>query len=194
MLILVVTVVTARLFLPHGKAFADRWFLTMQRYEIWKWQLGDIRRYYDNLRIFSRLFTLVTVFACVIALASSQSMGLKNILWHLHELSMALRLVIYGTLISYLWHFCTRITRIIFLHTDLTELTDFIRFIRGAKNILWNIDERVGCGNWIHGIDGIGMRCDTWQMWHWFLRTFSLYYFLFKIYYLFFLRAREDIL
>ena len=53
---------------------------------------------------------------------------------------------------SYLWHF---------LHTDLTELTDFIRFIRGAKNIFWDIDERVVCGNWIHGIDGIGMRCDT---------------------------------
>ena len=49
---------------------------------------------------------------------------------------------------SYLWHF---------LHTDLTELTDFIRFIRGAKNIFWDIDERVVCGNWIHGIDGIGM-------------------------------------
>lgn len=49
----------------------------------------------------------------------------------------------------------------IFWHTDLTELTDFIRFIRGAKNILWDIDERVVCGNWIHGIDGIGMRCDT---------------------------------
>lgn len=116
--------------------------------------------------------------------------GLKNIygiymsyLWHLDELSMALRLAIYGI-------FCTRITRIIFLHTDLTELTDFIRFIRGAKNILWDIDERVVCGNWIHGINGIWMRCDTWQMWHRFLRTFSLYYFLFKINYLFFLRAR----
>ena len=67
-------------------------------------------------------------------------------LWHLDELSMAF--------------FCTRIIRIIFLHTDLTELTDFIRFIRGAKNILWVIDERGG-GNLIHGIDGIGMRCDT---------------------------------
>ena len=50
---------------------------------------------------------------------------------------------------SYLWHldvlsmafFCTRIIRIIFLHTDLTERTDFIRFIRGAKNILCVIDE-----------------------------------------------------
>lgn len=86
--------------------------------------------------------------------------GLKNnygiymsYLWHLDELSMAFRLAIYGI-------FCTRITRIIFLHTDLTELTDFIRFIRGAKNIFWDIDERVLCGNWIHGIDGIGMRCD----------------------------------
>ena len=97
-------------------------------------------------------------------------------LWHLDELSMAF--------------FCTRIIRIIFLHTDLTERTDFIRFIRGAKNILCVIDERVLCGNLIHGIDGIGMRCDTWQMWHRFLRTFSLYYFLFKINYLFFLRAR----
>ena len=57
--------------------------------------------------------------------------------------------------------FCTRIIRIIFLHTDLTERTDFIRFIRGAKNILCVIDERVLCGNLIHGIDGIGMRCDT---------------------------------
>ena len=75
-------------------------------------------------------------------------------LWHLDELSMALRLAIYGI-------FCTRITRIIFLHTDLTDHTDFIRFIRGAKNILLNIDERVLCGNLIHGIDGIGMRCDT---------------------------------
>ena len=72
-------------------------------------------------------------------------------LWHLDELSMALRLAIYGI-------FCTRIIRIIFLHTDLM---DFIRFIRGAKNILWDIDERVVCGNLIHGIDGIGMRCDT---------------------------------
>ena len=47
------------------------------------------------------------------------------------------------------------------MHTDLTERTDFIRFIRGAKNILCVIDERVLCGNLIHGIDGIGMRCDT---------------------------------
>ena len=115
---------------------------------------------------------IITIYGC-----------LKNIygiymshLWHLDELSMAF--------------FCTRIIRIIFLHTDLTERTDFIRFIRGAKNILCVIDERVLCGNLIHGIDGIGMRCDTWQMWHRFLRTFSLYYFLFKINYLFFLRAR----
>ena len=69
---------------------------------------------------------------------------------HLDELSMAF--------------FCTRIIRIIFLHTDLTERTDFIRFIRGAKNILCVIDERVLCGNLIHGIDGIGMRCDAFQM------------------------------
>ena len=93
---------------------------------------------------------IITIYGC-----------LKNIygiymshLWHLDELSMALRCAIYG-------FFCTRIIRIIFLHTDLTERTDFIRFIRGAKNILCVIDERVIRGNLIHGIDGIGMRCDT---------------------------------
>ena len=63
----------------------------------------------------------------------------------------------YGIYMSYLWHLDELSMA---LHTDLTELTDFIRFIRGAKNIFWDIDERVLCGNWIHGIDGIGMRCD----------------------------------
>ena len=70
-------------------------------------------------------------------------------------------ITIYGCLKNIYGIFCTRITRIIFLHTDLTNLTDFIRFIRGAKNILCVIDERVIRGNLIHGIDGIGMRCDT---------------------------------
>ena len=65
-------------------------------------------------------------------------------LWHLDELSMALRLAIYG----------------IFAHGS-HRTHGFFRFIRDAKNILWDIDDRVVCGNLIHGIDGIGMRCDT---------------------------------
>ena len=95
---------------------------------------------------------------------------------------MALRWAIYG----------------FFLHTDYSNnifahgshrTHGFYSFHSWCKKYLvghrWE-----GGGNLIHGIDGIGMRCDTWQMWHRFLRTFSLYYFLFKINYLFFLRAR----